>query len=183
MPEALNLFEAELLRSLRTMIASAPLDRLFRVITDIGEKGAVWILIALVLLMIPRTRRAGVAMCIAMLTCLIFGNLILKNLVARPRPFQVDPNILLAIPPPREYSFPSGHTMNGFAASGALWRYSRRAGLAALSLAALIGFTRLYFCVHYPTDVLAGALFGWTAGLLSWRVLEWAERKRASRRV
>jgi len=177
---ALNLAEIGLLKALQGLIGCAPLDRLFGILTTLGEGGALWIALALVLLIIPRTRHIGCSMVLAMALCYLGGNLVLKNLIARPRPFQVDPSIRLVIPPPREYSFPSGHTMNGFAAASALWHERRRAGALALALAALIAFTRLYFCVHYPTDVLGGIVIGCASGRLFSRIVNaFAERRAA----
>ena len=106
-------------------------------------------------------------MLLTMLVCLIFGNGVIKNLVARPRPFQAfDGEIVLLIPPPGEYSFPSGHTLHSFAAAVTIFLHNKKAGAAALLLAALIAFSRLYFFVHFPTDVLAGMVLGTLAALL-----------------
>ena len=106
-------------------------------------------------------------MLLTMLMCLILGNGVIKNLVARPRPFQAfDREIVLLIPPPGEYSFPSGHTLHSFAAAVTIFLHNKKAGVAALLLAALIAFSRLYFFVHFPTDVLAGMVLGTLAALL-----------------
>ncbi len=177
---ALNLAEIGFLKALQQAIGCPALDRLFGILTALGESGALWIALAFVLLLIPRTRRAGCSMVIAMALCYLGGNLVLKNLIARPRPFQVDPSIRLAIPPPREYSFPSGHTMNGFAAASALWHERRRAGTLAIALAALIAFTRLYFCVHYPTDILGGIVIGCASGWISSRIVNALAERRAA---
>ena len=64
-----------------------------------------------------------------------------------------------------QWSFPSGHTLSSFAAAAALCFFHRKSGLLAFLAAALIGFSRLYASVHYPTDVLAGALLGILCGL------------------
>lgn len=86
-------------------------------------------------------------------------NLLLKPLTARVRPCDVSRGIALLVPRPEDYSFPSGHTGASFAAVSALL-FSRN----KLWLPCLIGFSRLYLYVHYPTDVLAGALLGLAAG-------------------
>ena len=97
---------------------------------------------------------------------LITGNMILKPLVARLRPFTVNTAVELLIPPPADFSFPSGHTYASFASSTAILRNNRRIGSCALVLAILIAFSRLYLYVHYPTDVLFGILLGILAGWL-----------------
>ena len=101
---------------------------------------------------------------------LLTGNMILKPLVARMRPFTVNTAIELLIPPPTDFSFPSGHTYASFASATAICRNNRKIGVPALILASLIAFSRLYLYVHYPSDVLGGAVVGlaaaWAGSLL-----------------
>ena len=104
---------------------------------------------------------------IAMAITYLVGNLFLKNVIARPRPCAVDNSVILKIPFPSEYSFPSGHSSNGFAGAVTIFCYYRRAGLLSLLMAALIAFSRLYFFVHYPTDILGGILLGTLDALLA----------------
>jgi len=171
MPAAMNVYEIGLLKALYRAVGCGPLDRLFAVVTRLGNGGAVWIALTVLLLLFPKTRRIALAMALAMALCLLFGNFVLKPLIARPRPYQVDPAISLRIPPPIEFSFPSGHSMNGFAAALSLRLRCRAAGRTALCLAALIAFSRLYFLVHYPTDVLCGAALGCAAALAADRIV------------
>lgn len=91
----------------------------------------------------------------------------LKNLIQRPRPFTLLPGVSLLIPPPGSSSFPSGHTGSSFACAAAIFLLNRKWGVPALALAALIAFSRLYLSVHYPTDLLAGALLGVGSALLA----------------
>ena len=76
------------------------------------------------------------------------------------RPCAVDTGVTLKIPFPSEYSFPSGHTSNGFAGAVTIFSYYRKAGILSLLVAAIIAFSRLYFFVHYPTDILGGMVLG-----------------------
>lgn len=136
-------------------------DFLFPLVTYLGELGACWIFLALVLLFIKKYRRAGAVMLIAMALGALLGEGIIKNIVCRPRPFQYfDAACPLLIDPPSGYSFPSGHSCASFAAATALFLQHRRAGSLALVLAALIAFSRVFLFVHFPTDILAGALLG-----------------------
>lgn len=95
------------------------------------------------------------------------GESVSENVIARPRPCAVDNSVILKIPFPSEYSFPSGHSSNGFAGAVTIFCYYRRAGLLSLLMAALIAFSRLYFFVHYPTDILGGILLGTLDALLA----------------
>lgn len=135
-------------------------DWLMPKITALGNRGIVWIVITVILLCIPKCRKWGIAMTIALLFSSIVGNEIIKPLVGRLRPFQTYTEFILLIDPPSGYSFPSGHTAASFAAAITLWKFDRRWGGAALVLAALIAFSRMYLFVHYPTDVLGGILLG-----------------------
>lgn len=129
-------------------------------LSTIGEVGLVWIMISIILACVPRTRKCGLSMMAAMALSFLLGNCLLKNLIARPRPFSVDTSIVMLVPYPSEYSFPSGHTLNGFTAAVTIFLYYRKAGIAAIFLAAAIAFSRLYLFVHYPTDILGGMILG-----------------------
>lgn len=100
-------------------------------------------------------------------------NLLLKPCIARLRPFSVNGvnDSILLLPPPTDYSFPSGHTGAAFAAASALLGSNRRWGIAACLLAVIMGFSRIYLYVHYPTDVLGGMVLGCLTGWLSWRIV------------
>ena len=130
------------------------LDPVMTMLSLMGNGGAVWITLALLLLFFRKTRRAGAAMLLAMLVGFLVGNLWLKELVMRPRPFVTHSDLTALLAPGDRWSFPSGH------AATALWCFHKKAGALALVLAAFIAFSRLYASVHYPTDVLAGMLIG-----------------------
>lgn len=129
-------------------------------LSGIGEAGIIWILISICLAFMPKTRRCGLTMMAAMAFSFLLGNILLKNIIARPRPFVADTTVTLLVPPPGEYSFPSGHTLNGFTAAVTVFCYYKSAGIAALVLAAAIAFSRMYLFVHYPTDILGGVALG-----------------------
>ena len=121
-----------------------------------GAHGEIWIAFTLLLLLFRRTRKAGFDMAA--------GHFFLKPLFARPRPCDLNTSITMLVARPHGHSFPSGHTASGVAAAYALWLQNRKLGAPALVLAAFIAFTRLYLYVHFPTDVLGGAVLGIALG-------------------
>lgn len=143
------------------------LDPIMIFITNLGNDGLVWLSLAAVLLCFRRTRRAGICVLTAMLICLLVGNLGLKNWVARVRPYHAMEGWEVAIPHPNGFSFPSGHTMHALGAATAILLCNRKLGTAAMVLAIMIAFTRIYLGVHYPTDVMAGMVLGAAAAMLS----------------
>ena len=110
-------------------------------------------------------------MSVSLLTELLLCNVILKPAAARPRPFEVNMGVRLLIEAPKDFSFPSGHTGASFAAAAALFFAGSRGWIPVGILAVLIGFSRLYLYVHYPSDVLAGALLGIAAGWFACRLV------------
>ncbi len=142
------------------------LDHIVPWITMLGEAGWLWILLAAVLLARKKTRKLGLAVAISLLVDLVLCNLLLKPLVARPRPFTYRPELTLLVKPPKDFSFPSGHTAASFAAASALAFARCRHWRPAMLLAVLIALSRLYLFVHYPTDVLCGAILGVICGLI-----------------
>ena len=136
------------------------LSALLVFLTTLGDRGLVWIGLGVLMLCTKKYRPCGITLLCALFLGFLCGNVILKPLIARPRPFTTFTEIELLIHPPGGYSFPSGHTLSSFAAAGVICYYHRRLGIAAGILAALIAFSRLYLFVHYPTDVITGALIG-----------------------
>lgn len=157
---ALNTFEIGLLHDLQNAIRCEFLDWFMPLVTSLANSGIFWILLAATLLCFRKTRRIGVTMAIALIFGLIAGNLTLKPLTARIRPYDFDPSIVLLIPPEHEFSFPSGHTLASFEGAVSIFLWHKKYGIAALILAALIAFSRLYLMVHYPIDVIVGAILG-----------------------
>ena len=141
------------------------LDAVMPVITLLGDAGIFWIAVAVALLFFPKTRKIGLGMGAALILGLLLCNLTLKPLIARIRPYDYQlqyfgTNVKLLIEAQHDFSFPSGHTIASFEAATVLMLHNKKAGIAAVILASLIAFSRLYLYVHYPTDVLAAVVLG-----------------------
>ena len=156
--------ELAILNWIQDFLRANWLDGIVVFITTLGDAGAVWIVLSLALLCFRKTRPAGLTVAAALVLDLVVCNGALKPLFGRVRPCVVNPAVELLVACPTDASFPSGHTAASFAAAGALWAAGSRLWLPSLVLAALIAFSRLYLYVHWPSDVLVGAVLGWALG-------------------
>ncbi|MBR7082005.1 MAG: phosphatase PAP2 family protein [Oscillospiraceae bacterium] len=151
--ESLMLFIQENLRF-------TPLNHLMRLFTYAGEMGAVWIILALFFIFIKKDGKTGLLLLAGLAVGYVINDVVLKNLVARPRPFLDMPELTALVSPPSSYSFPSGHAASGFLSAYILAKSGgKRRGLFYL-FAVVIALSRPYVGVHYVSDVLAGALLG-----------------------
>lgn len=134
------------------------------VMAALGLKAAGVMILASVLvplLIVGRYRRLAMAILIAIVVLYAVSEFLVKPMIARPRPFIDDPDIVLLLGPPEGFSFFSTHTMIAFLGAtavfiGASWKL----GAAFYTLALLISFSRMYLYFHYLTDVVAGAVIG-----------------------
>lgn len=154
------------------------LDAVMPLASRLCDHGEVWILLAVILLAIRRTRRQGAAVSCGLVLDLVACNLLLKPLFGRVRPFAFRPAVTLLVGPPLDASFPSGHTAASFAAVFALKASGSPLWKPALALALVIAFSRLYLYVHWPSDVLGGALLGSAAGWMGAKLAEAVTRRR-----
>lgn len=157
---------------------------IFYVITTLGNAGWFWIVLAVLMLTVlpKKYKKAGLTMAIALILSLIFCNGIMKHLWARPRAFWVVgqnfvvgnefENLYGIFNSIHDYSFPSGHSSASFAVAVSIFMWRKKEGSAALVLAALIAFSRLYFTVHYPTDVLVGTITGALYGVAAYFIVK-----------
>ena len=111
-------------------------------------------------------------MLLGLLLNAILGEVIIKNIVQRPRVFNTYPDISIIINPPDSYSFPSGHTASSFTAAMLIGYYLKKWRYGAYILASLIAFSRLYLFVHYPTDIICGILLGTISALITIKFAE-----------
>lgn len=171
-------WEERMLLYIQNYLRNDVLTPVFHGITSLGNAGVIWILLALFFLIFPKTRRAGLAGIAALLLSLLVNNILLKNMIARIRPFELIEGLTFLGKKPIDFSFPSGHTAASFAAATAFYSFlPKKAGIPLLVLAGLIAFSRLYLGVHFPTDVVAGALDGILLGLLPVKIVTYKDRK------
>lgn len=193
--EAVYNFDYSILNFIQDHLRCGFLDGFFGLITHLGDAGLFWIALACILLIFKRTRKIGLTMGIAMVFGLIAGNLILKPLTARVRPYEHPDYVhlirvardALLIKPEKEFSFPSGHTLVSIEGALGIMFHKKSWGIAALVLAVLISFSRLYLYVHYFTDVAAsvvlGAGFAVAAYFIGRAIYQKIEARKAGRRA
>jgi undecaprenyl-diphosphatase len=168
-------------------IMSPVLNTIFTFITHLGDTpGIIWFIIGICLLIPKKTRKLGILLFAGLAFSSIINNLVLKELIGRPRPYNLDPEVWLNAGYTYEWpglikqssspSFPSGHTSTSIGAAFALLLGCRKkylaVGIPAFILSLLVGFSRIYVHVHYPTDVIAGAVVGLISGLAIWIFVE-----------
>lgn len=152
--------DASILLFVQEHIRCAFLDPVMKFLSLVGEAGAVWIVLGVVLLISPKTRKGGFFMLLCLLLGFLLNNILIKNLVQRPRPYAAIPELWSVVGEVSEWSFPSGHTCSSFACAAGLTMAFGKKGAWAYIPAALIAVSRIYLGVHYPTDILGGTLVG-----------------------
>lgn len=159
------------------------LNYIMKYITYIGEFGLGAIITAVVLFIFKKTRWAGVSVGAAFVVDVLIVNVILKSAVNRTRPWVDYPDLgfhefhqAIGVREPSDSSFPSGHTAALFAAAAALIMYYRVKGLPALGVALVVALSRIYLCMHYPSDVLGGMLIGTACGIAGYFIAKYAKK-------
>lgn len=143
------------------------LDSIAVPFSNVFNGGILWFVLCAVLLLFRKTRSTGVLILFSMAVAYLTGEVALKNIICRLRPCNIDTSVILALKMPSSYSFPSGHTASSFAAATAIFAKNKKWGTVAICLGALVGFSRLYLFVHFPTDVLAGMVLGILSGVFA----------------
>lgn len=143
------------------------MDAFMPFITKFCDGGIFYIALTILLLIIPKTRRLGLAAAFALVINHVATNMVIKNIVCRPRPCHLR-EVEMLVHIPSSYSFPSGHTSTSFAVTFALMLLDRgkwRLWLPVGILSCLIAFSRMYLYVHFPTDILGGIVVGLCSGI------------------
>ena len=190
--EALFQFESNLLLWIQEYLRSDFLDPIVKFITHSGDHGYLWIALLIILLCIPKTRKSALMGAATLLLTFIVTNLCLKPMIARVRPYEAIEGLTRIIEKQSDRSFPSGHTANSMAVGVILWMISQNykklgdkklyfpkaAGWAVLVWSVLVGLSRLYVGVHFPTDVLGGAIVAILNTVIVFTVYKkWFEKK------
>lgn len=174
MVETLLTLDGNILLWIQENLRADWLSPVMLTITKLGSLGFIWILCSLALLCFKKTRWAGAAGILALVFSLMLNNVLLKHLFSRTRPYEVVEGLILMTKKATDFSFPSGHAGSSFAAATAIFLMlkgiANRARWVPVVFAFLMAFSRLYIGIHYPSDVICGALTGtlcgWAAFLL-----------------
>ena len=158
-------FEFAILDWIQENIRCGFLDAVVPVFTKLGDKGIIWIVLSIVLICTKKYRPYGIMMIISIAAGFLIGNVCLKHIVARPRPCWVNKDVDMLVNVPSDYSFPSGHTHASAEGATVAMYADKKLGICAIVVAVLIALSRLYLYVHYPTDVLGGAILGVGIGM------------------
>jgi undecaprenyl-diphosphatase len=152
--------DIEILKYVQTLSGNSIMDGFMVFLSKIGDNGFIWIALSLILIATKKHRKAGIMALSALIVSTLFGELLLKHLIGRQRPF-VDHEMFNAlIDISSVYSFPSGHAASSFAVAGTLsWLYKKSTSFL-IALALLISVSRVYLLVHYPSDIIFGMILG-----------------------
>lgn len=132
--------------------------------THLGDFGLIWILVSI--LLIFHKKKVGIISLYSLVICFFNVNILLKPIFHRIRPFNLINDFQLLLNPPKDFSFPSGHTAASFVMVYIFYKHLKNYYFFILILAILISFSRLYLTVHYPSDVFFGILIGLFSGYL-----------------
>lgn len=158
--EKINEFDNYGLVFIQKYLQNKYLDIIMKTMSFMGNLGIIWIIIAIPLIFGKSYRVIGVLVILTLIISTILGEGIVKHIVRRVRPCNKQDNFSLLISKPTSYSFPSGHTLSSFSVAEMLSMYFEQYKFLFMSVAVLIALSRLYLCVHYPTDVIAASIMG-----------------------
>lgn len=192
-------WDAGFLLYIQEYIRSDFLNPIMKVLTHSGDKGILLIVLILAFLIIPRTRAIGIMSTISIAIEALLNNVLLKNLIARTRPYDEIEGLINLVGRQSDYSFPSGHTGAAFAVAGAMLvvalfglpmieksgEFKREdpsltfklISVILIMYATLLAFSRMYVGVHYPTDVLCGLLLGLGTSAAAYLIYQVAIKK------
>lgn len=166
-------FDFSVLDFIAESIRNSVLDPIMWAISKFASMGICWFVLSIVLIIPRKTRLAGVISLISVTLALAVGEAAIKPFICRVRPYDMYESFHGAAMPftlnagtESSYSFPSGHTSASFASAISLFKINKTVGFLTLIFACLVGFSRLYNYVHFPTDVFAGMILGILSAVL-----------------
>ena len=170
--------EANILLWIQENLRADWLTPIVKCITYLGNGGIFWISLTLLLLILPKYRKVGAMSATSLIFDLLSVNVLIKNLVARARPYTQIEGLINIIGEQSDFSFPSGHTAASFATVTVLLLCApKKLSIPMTVLAVLISLSRLYVGVHYPTDVLGGVVIGVVCGVAAVYFVKWIWKK------
>lgn len=182
--DSLQSMDIMILTQLRNFFHAPWLDRLMILISTLGDNGLLWIGLGVLLFLLGNRRNPwrtwGILLLLSLAANALVCNVLLKPMIARVRPYDLLGYEIL-VPRLADFSFPSGHTSASFAAATAIYAMNKRWGIVVFIFATLMGFSRLYLGVHFPSDVFAGALLGWAVATIVIRIYRSSFCKNKSR--
>lgn len=148
------------------------MDFIMKNISTFFNYSIVWMVLGVVLISLKSTRAVGYEIFVALTLELLICNIFVKRISKRARPFTKNDEVNLLINPPKDYSFPSGHTLCAFMCATIIAAHIFLVGVILFAVAVLVAFSRMYLYVHYPSDVFVGALMGIFIALISNQLVE-----------
>lgn len=165
--QKLKKIDASILNWVQTHTKTAMMDSVMLFFTRLGDRGAIWIIYAVVCACSAKLRQVGIHLTMCVSACAFLGNFAIKPMFGRTRPCNIDRGRSMLLSRPEDSSFPSCHTMTSFAAAVVTaWQAGGFLGVTSFVLASAISFSRVYLYVHYPSDVVAGMALGIATGSL-----------------
>lgn len=176
-------FDWDILYFFQNYIRNPILDIIVPIYTTLGEWAICWIVIGLAMLPFKKYRKCGFLVLVSLLVGLLICNIALKNIVARDRPcYLIDKELwestIKLVGDPSEYSFPSGHSVSSMSAALMIYFNHKKLGIAALICSLIMGLSRLYVFVHFPTDVFGGFVIGALISCGVWMTYKAISKKR-----
>lgn len=165
--------EDDILLYIQNNLRGKTQDNIMKFITSLGDKGIMWGGAAVLLAASEKHKITGIKLGLSQGIGAVLTNLTTKNAVRRPRPFDVIKGLKTLIPPPTDWSFPSGHTTSSISAGTVLlMKMPKHIGIPAFITGLLISASRVYIGVHYPSDVVAGAAAGVISAVVSDKIVD-----------